>query len=46
MTGGSLVAQRYQPRLEQIKTCEADMADTLAYLGKFPKFNARPRCDW
>jgi carboxymethylenebutenolidase len=34
-------AQRAQPRLEQIKVGESDMADTLAYLGTLPKFNGR-----
>jgi carboxymethylenebutenolidase len=33
--------QRSQPRLQLIKAGEADMADTLAYLGKLPKFNGR-----
>ena len=31
--------QRSQPRLEKIKQGEADMADTLARLGKLPQFN-------
>ena len=35
------VAQRSQPRLEKIRTGEADMVDTLAYLGTLPKFNGR-----
>lgn len=34
-------AQRSQPRLEQIRAGEGDMADTLAYLGALPKFNGR-----
>ena len=34
-------AQRSQPRLEVIKTGEADMADTLAELRKLPQFNGR-----
>jgi carboxymethylenebutenolidase len=33
--------QRSQPRLEKIKMGEADMADTLAYLGTLPNFNGR-----
>ena len=33
--------QRSQPRLEKIKGGEADMADTLAELGKLPRFNGR-----
>jgi len=32
---------RSQPRLERIKTGEADMADTLAELRKLPQFNGR-----
>ena len=31
--------QRSQPRLDRIKEGEADMADTLAHLGKLPQFN-------
>jgi carboxymethylenebutenolidase len=34
-------AQRSQPRAEKIRTGEADMADTLAYLGTLPRFNGR-----
>ncbi|MFL6796891.1 MAG: dienelactone hydrolase family protein [Xanthobacteraceae bacterium] len=33
--------ERSQPRLEKIKTGEADMADTLAYLRALPQFNGR-----
>jgi carboxymethylenebutenolidase len=33
--------QRSQPRLEKIKTGEADMADTLAEVRKLPQFNGR-----
>jgi carboxymethylenebutenolidase len=33
--------QRSQPRLDRIKEGEADMADTLAHLGKLPQFNGR-----
>jgi carboxymethylenebutenolidase len=33
--------QRSQPRLEKIKTGEADLADTLAELRKLPQSNAR-----
>jgi carboxymethylenebutenolidase len=33
--------ERSQPRLEKIKAGEADMADTLASLGKLPQFNGR-----
>jgi len=33
--------QRSQPRLEKIKTGEADMADTLAVVRKQPQFNGR-----
>ena len=33
--------QRSRPRLEKIKAGEADMADTLAYLGTLPTFNGR-----
>jgi carboxymethylenebutenolidase len=33
--------QRSQPRLEKIKTGEADLADTLAGLGKEPLWNGR-----
>ena len=32
---------RGQPRLEKIKAGEADMADTLAEVGKLPQFNGR-----
>jgi carboxymethylenebutenolidase len=32
---------RAQPRLERIKTGEADLADTLAYLRTVPQFNGR-----
>jgi carboxymethylenebutenolidase len=32
---------RSQPRLEKIKTGEADMADTLAEVSKLPQFNGR-----
>lgn len=39
--GDERAAQRSQPRLEHIKIGEADMADTLAYLGALPKFNGR-----
>ena len=39
--GDDRAAQRSQPRLEQIKAGEGDMADTLAYLGTLPKFNGR-----
>jgi carboxymethylenebutenolidase len=34
-------AQRSRPRLEKIKAGEADMADTLAYLGTLSHFNGR-----
>jgi carboxymethylenebutenolidase len=34
-------AQRSQPRLEKIRTGEADMADTLAELRRQPQFNGR-----
>ena len=34
-------APRSQPRLEKIKTGEADMADTLAEVKKLPQFNGR-----
>ncbi len=34
-------AQRSQPRLEQIRIGEDDMADTLAYIGTFANFNGR-----
>ena len=33
--------ERSQPRLEKIKAGEADMADTLAEVGKQPQFNGR-----
>ena len=33
--------ERSQPRLEKIRTGEADMADTLAELRKLPQFNGR-----
>src|SRR6266496_3239346 len=33
--------QRSQPRLEKIKTGEADLADTLAELRKLPQSNGR-----
>jgi carboxymethylenebutenolidase len=33
--------QRSQPRLEKIRTGEADMADTLAELRRLPQFNGR-----
>ncbi len=33
--------QRSQPRLEKIRTGEADLADTLAWLRKLPQSNAR-----
>ncbi|MBM3357183.1 MAG: dienelactone hydrolase family protein [Betaproteobacteria bacterium] len=33
--------ERSQPRLEKVKTGEADMADTLAELRKQPQFNGR-----
>jgi carboxymethylenebutenolidase len=33
--------QRSQPRIEYIRAGEADMADTLAYLGTLPTFNGR-----
>src|SRR3990170_5257563 len=33
--------QRSQPRLERIRTGEADMADTLAEVRKQPQFNGR-----
>jgi carboxymethylenebutenolidase len=33
--------QRSQPRLEKIKTGEADMADTLTEVRKLPQFNGR-----
>src|ERR1700691_6334316 len=33
---------RAQPRLERIKTGEADLADSLAFLRTLPQFNARP----
>jgi len=33
--------QRSQPRLEKIKTGEADLADTLAWLRKLPQSNGR-----
>jgi carboxymethylenebutenolidase len=33
--------ERSQPRLQRIKQGEADMADTLAQLGKLPQFNGR-----
>jgi carboxymethylenebutenolidase len=32
---------RSQPRLEKIRSGEADMADTLAEVGKLPQFNGR-----
>ncbi len=34
-------ARRAQPRAEKIRAGEADMADTLAYLGTRPDFNGR-----
>jgi carboxymethylenebutenolidase len=34
-------SERAQPRLEKIKTGEADMADTLGYLRTLPQFNGR-----
>ncbi|MBR0691332.1 dienelactone hydrolase family protein [Bradyrhizobium manausense] len=34
-------AQRSQPRLEQIRVGEADMADTLRHLGTLPQFNGQ-----
>jgi carboxymethylenebutenolidase len=37
----SRAAHRAQPRLEKIKTGEADMADTLAHLGTIAQFNGR-----
>jgi carboxymethylenebutenolidase len=33
--------ERSQPRLERIKTGEADLADTLAFLRSLPQFNGR-----
>ena len=33
--------ERAQPRLERIKTGEADLADTLAFLRSLPQFNGR-----
>ena len=33
--------ERSQPRLERIKTGEADMSDTLAYLRTLPNFNGK-----
>jgi len=36
-----LTTKRSQPRAEKIKTGEADMADTLAYLRKIKQFNGR-----
>jgi carboxymethylenebutenolidase len=33
--------ERAQPRLERIKTGEADLADTLAFLRTLPQFNGR-----
>jgi carboxymethylenebutenolidase len=39
--GDKRTAPRGQPRLEKIKTGEADMADTLAELRKLPQFNGR-----
>lgn len=38
---GDLPAKRSQPRLEKIKTGEADMADTLAALRQVENFNGR-----
>jgi carboxymethylenebutenolidase len=38
---GDLPQKRSQPRLEKIKTGEADLADTLAALQKLPSFNGR-----
>ena len=35
----SRARERAQPRLERIKTGEADLADTLAYLRTLPQFN-------
>ena len=37
----SRAAERSQPRLEKIKTGEADMADTLAAIRKLERFNGR-----
>src|SRR5262245_41197036 len=34
-------AERSQPRLEKVRTGEADMADTLAYVRTLPQFNGR-----
>ena len=34
-------AERSQPRLEKIRTGEADMADTLAHVRGLPQFNGR-----
>lgn len=39
--GDERSAPRSQPRLEKIKTGEADMADTLAAVRKLPQFNGR-----
>jgi len=38
---GELTTRRSMPRLEKIKTGEADMADTLAQLRDLPEFNGR-----
>jgi carboxymethylenebutenolidase len=39
--GDARTAPRGQPRLEKIKTGEADMADMIAELRKLPQFNGR-----
>ena len=39
--GDDRTKMRSQPRLERIKTGEADLADTLAFLRRMPEFNGR-----
>ena len=39
--GDPRCSERAKPRLERIKAGEADMSDTLAYLGTLPGFNGR-----
>jgi carboxymethylenebutenolidase len=39
--GDKRAGERSEPRLERIKTGEADIADTLAYLRRLPRFNGR-----
>jgi carboxymethylenebutenolidase len=39
--GDDRTKSRAQPRLERIKTGEADLADTLAFLRTLPQFNGR-----